>query len=61
MEDCSEPITEEEFVSLKTEVGDCIAKLEKLKFNHSALEARNKIYPNILKKCNAIRIIDFHI
>ncbi|ORY40670.1 hypothetical protein BCR33DRAFT_356201 [Rhizoclosmatium globosum] len=63
MEDCGVPITVEEYPFFELRVGTCVTALHALGVHHQDLEARDGLYPNILKsQCGTkIRIIDFHL
>ncbi|KAJ3285979.1 hypothetical protein HDU79_006908 [Rhizoclosmatium sp. JEL0117] len=63
MEDCGVPITVEEYPFFESRVGTCVTALYALGVHHQDLEARDELYPNILKSlCGTkIRIIDFHL
>ena len=61
LEDCGEPLTKKEYERHKDQVEMGITEMKAFGVVHEDLELRNGRYPNILKKGDQIRIIDFHL
>jgi len=61
LEDCGEPVSESEYGLFQKTIERCVAALRSLGVDHRDLELRDGVYPNILKKGDEIRIIDFHL
>jgi len=61
LEDCGLPLMKKEYDTFHKVIGKGIAKMEALGVVHDDLVPRDGMYPNILKKKDEIRIIDFHL
>lgn len=61
LEDCGVPVSEDEYLSYKLKIDQCIKALREKGVEHRDLELRGGVYPNILRKGDDIRIIDFHL
>lgn len=61
MEDCGKSLDENEHETYKDVIDEYIERLRTFGIIHNDLDSRDGKYPNIMKRDDEIRLIDFHV